>query len=136
MKWSVWNVRGMNKRYKQKEIRLLLQQNKATLAGLIETRVKETNSTAVLKAIAPGWKIIHNYKDAANGRIWLVWDDSWYDIKLLKSTAQMVHCQVSERSKGYQFNITVVYGYNTAEMRRSLWTELKMVAQSVSEPCS
>ena len=63
---------GMNKRYKQKEIRLLLHQNKTSLAGLIETRVKEINSNAILKAITPGWKIIHNYKDAANGRIWLV----------------------------------------------------------------
>ena len=127
-------MRGMNKRYKQKEIRLLLQQNKTSLSGLIEKRVKETNSKATLKAIAPGWKIIHNYKEAANGRIWIVWDDSLYEIKLLKSTTQMVHCQVNERSKGYQFNITVVYGYNTSEMRRSLWTELKMVAYSVSEP--
>ncbi|XP_015068674.1 uncharacterized protein LOC107013227 [Solanum pennellii] len=134
MKWSVWNVRGMNKRYKHKEIRLLLQQNKTSLAGLIETRVKETNSKATLKAIAPGWKIIHNYKESANGRIWIVWDGSWYDIKLIRSSAQMVHCQVNERSKGYQFNLTVVYGYNTLEMRRSLWTELKMVAHSVSEP--
>ena len=127
-------MRGMNKRYKQKEIRLLLHQNKTSLAGLIETRVKEINSNAILKAITPGWKIIHNYKDAANGRIWLVWDDSWYDIKLVKSTAQMVHCQVNERSKGYQFNVTVVYGYNTAEMRRSLWNEMKMLTHSVSEP--
>ena len=41
MKWSVWDVRGMNKRYKQKEIKVLLQKNKVTLAGLIETRVKK-----------------------------------------------------------------------------------------------
>ena len=69
MKWSFWNVRGMNKRYKQKEIKLLLQQNKASLAGLIETRVKEVNIKATFKAIAPGWRIIHNYKEVANGRI-------------------------------------------------------------------
>ena len=69
MKWSFWNVRGMNKRYKQKEIKLLLQQNKASLAGLIETRVKEVNIKATFKAIAPGWRIIHNYKKAANGII-------------------------------------------------------------------
>ena len=83
-------MRGMNKRYKQKEIRLLLQQNKTNLAGLIETRIKETNSKTILKAIAPGWKIIHNYKEAANGRIWILWDESWYDIKLIKSSAQMI----------------------------------------------
>ena len=39
MKWFFWNVRGMNKRYKQKKIKLLLK-NKVNLAGLVETRVK------------------------------------------------------------------------------------------------
>ena len=34
-------MRGLNKRYKQKEIKLFLQLNKVSLAGLIETRVKE-----------------------------------------------------------------------------------------------
>ena len=124
----------MNKRYKQKEIRLLLQQNKTSLAGLIETRVKEANSNTILKAIAPGWKIIHNYKEAVNGRIWVIWDDSWYEVKVIKSTAQMVHCLVNEISKGYQFKVTVVYGYNTSEMRRNLWWELKMLVHSVTDP--
>ena len=127
-------MRGMNKRYKQKEIRLLLQQNKTSLAGLIEKRVKETNSKATLKAIAPGWKIIHNYKEAANGRIWIIWDESWYDIKVIKSSAQMMHCQINERSKGYQFNLTVVYGFNIFEMRKTLWNDSKMLAHNVSDP--
>ena len=115
MKWSFWNVRGMNKRYKQKEIKLFLQQNKVSLAGLIETRVKEGNATTTMNGIAPGWKSLHNYNDAANGRIWIIWDDNWYDVQLINSTAQMIHCQVKERSKGFQFNLSVIYGFNTKE---------------------
>ena len=42
-------MRGMNKRYKQKEIKLFLQNNKVSLAGLIETRVKEVNVKATIK---------------------------------------------------------------------------------------
>ena len=71
-----WNVRGLNKRYKQKEIKLLLQKNKVTLAVLIETRFKEKNMKTILKGIAPGWKMLHNYTDSPNRRIWLVWDDT------------------------------------------------------------
>ena len=58
MKWLFWNVRVMNKRYKQKEIKLLLLQ-KVTMAGLIETRVKEKNMKTVLKGIVPGWKMLN-----------------------------------------------------------------------------
>ena len=64
-----WNVRGMNKRYKQKEIKLLLQKNKVTLARLVESRVKDKNVNSILKGIAPGWQILHNYSDNPNGRI-------------------------------------------------------------------
>ena len=39
MKWLFWNMRGINKRYKQKEIKMLIK-NKVCLAGLVETRVK------------------------------------------------------------------------------------------------
>ncbi|XP_010317681.1 uncharacterized protein [Solanum lycopersicum] len=102
--------------------------------GLIETRVKEVNIKATLKAIAPGWRIIHNYKETANGRIWIIWDESWYDIKLINSSAQMIHSHINERSKGYQFNLTVVYGFNTLEQRKSLWNDLKMLVQNVLDP--
>ena len=119
MKWLFWNMRGMNKRYKQKEIELLLQ-NKVSLAGLVETRVKSNNVRSVLRGIAPGWQALHNYEDSANGRIWVIWDDNWYEVKKITSSSQMLHCQVNERSKGYQIILSVVYGLNTAEQRKSL----------------
>nr|XP_010313012.1 uncharacterized protein LOC104644632 [Solanum lycopersicum] len=107
----------MNKRYKQKELKKFLQNNKVSLAGLIETRVKENNTSATINSIAAGWKCFNNYKDIVN--IWIIWDDSWYDVKLIASSAQMIHCYIQERSKGYQFNLTVVYGFNTIEQRKN-----------------
>ena len=56
----------MNKRYKQKDMKLLLHQNKVNMAGLIETRVKEKNMKTVLKRIVPRWKMINNYNDSPN----------------------------------------------------------------------
>ena len=80
---------------------------------------------SVLKGIAPGWQVLHNYVDSPNGRIWLIWDDNWYEVKKINNSAQMLHCQVDERSKGYQFILTVVYGFNTVEQRKSLWNEME-----------
>ena len=58
-----------------------------SLAGLIETRVKEANANTTINGIAPGWKSLNNYKKAVNGRIWIIWDDSWNDVKLITSSA-------------------------------------------------
>ena len=46
----------------------------------------------------------------------------------------MVHCHITERSKGHQFDLTVVYGFYTIEQRKSLWTDLNLMAQSISQP--
>ena len=131
MKWLFWNVRGMNKRYKQKEIKLLLQ-NKVSLAGLVETRVKSNNVRSVLQGIAPGWKALHNYDDSPKGRIWLIWDDNWYEVKKITNSVQMLHCQVNERSKGYQLSLNVVYGLNTVEQRKSLWKEMETLSKGIT----
>lgn len=72
MKWVMWNVPDINKRYKQKELKKYLHINKIRLAGLVETRVKEHNIKGVVQAIASGWGVLHNYEVATNGRIWLV----------------------------------------------------------------
>nr|XP_010312970.1 uncharacterized protein LOC104644590 [Solanum lycopersicum] len=87
-----------------------------------------------MNGIAPGWKRMHNYNDAANGRIWIIWDDSWYDVQQINRSAQLIHCQVKERSKGFQFNFSVIYGFNTIEQRKSLWTDLNKMAQNVISP--
>nr|XP_025884622.1 uncharacterized protein LOC112940607 [Solanum lycopersicum] len=46
----------------------------------------------------------------------------------------MLHCQVNERSKGYQFILTVVYGLNTVEQRKSLWREMETLAKGITHP--
>ncbi|XP_059310190.1 uncharacterized protein LOC132061374 [Lycium ferocissimum] len=72
-----WNIRGINKRYKQKELKKYLGNKRIRLAGLIETRVKDHNKARVLNNIVPGWKALNNYQQADNGRNLFVWDPSW-----------------------------------------------------------
>ncbi|XP_069143394.1 uncharacterized protein [Solanum lycopersicum] len=43
--------------------------------------------------------------------------------KLDEQTPRNNDEQVNERSKGYQFILTVVYGFNTVEQRKSLWLD-------------
>lgn len=68
MNWLFWSIRGVNKRYKQKEVREYIRSNKIKLVGLVETKVKEGNAQRISKALVPGWSMLANYKDARNGR--------------------------------------------------------------------
>ena len=46
----------------------------------------------------------------------------------------MIHCYIQERSKGFQFHLTVVYGFNTIEQRKSLWSDMIQIGQNVNHP--
>ncbi|XP_060190886.1 uncharacterized protein LOC132620215 [Lycium barbarum] len=134
MTWLFWNVRGINKRYKQKELKQYLLNKRIKLAGIVETRVKEQNMANRLNKIAPRWSSYANYQEAVNGRIWFLWDPNWYEVSLKHKTTQMMHCHVRDRTTDNHFLITVIYGFNTLEQRKSLWEDLKGVNQGINQP--
>ena len=71
----VWNVRGFNDPLKQKGMVARIRSFKFQLVCLLETRVKEYNSQSIIKRYFQGWQWIHNYPDAYNGRIWVLWNE-------------------------------------------------------------
>ncbi|XP_062080861.1 uncharacterized protein LOC133785656 [Humulus lupulus] len=58
------------------------------------------------------------------GRILLIWKASWVKIETIKDQDQFLHCRVRLCSTNQDFCLTVVYGSNQLETRRSLWSEL------------
>ncbi|XP_019227130.1 PREDICTED: uncharacterized protein LOC109208467 [Nicotiana attenuata] len=94
MKWLFWNIRGVNKRYKQKEVREYIRSNKIKLVGLVETNVKEDNARRISKFLVPGWGMLANYNEARNGRIWILWDANLLTVTGLHDDPQMIHCLV------------------------------------------
>ncbi|XP_019244422.1 PREDICTED: uncharacterized protein LOC109224288 [Nicotiana attenuata] len=110
MTWIIWNIKGINKRYKQKELKQYLKENHIKIAGLLETRVKENKAPQNANKIVPGWERISNYRDARNGRIRVVWDAKAYNIQQLASASQFVHCMVTGRLNGIDHILT--WGFN------------------------
>lgn len=51
MRTVIWNVRGCNKLFKQKEVKTFLLKNKVDVCALLETRVKSHNFSKVSKKI-------------------------------------------------------------------------------------
>nr|XP_016462019.1 PREDICTED: uncharacterized protein LOC107785271 [Nicotiana tabacum] len=92
--------------------------------GLLETRVKEPNVKRVIKNILPGWALQCNYQKAVNGGIWLTWDPNVYSVDVEKVEAQIIHCLVKGRLDEFESYLTLVYGFNTVDQRKELWTSL------------
>lgn len=75
MTWLFWNIRGVNKGYKQKELKQYLKENHIKLTAFLETRVKENNAQCIASKVVPKWQIHSNYRDAKKAEY------GWFEIK-------------------------------------------------------
>lgn len=69
MKLITWNVRGLNKGYKQRKIALFIKTNKVSIIALLEHKIKFHHEGQVLKKIAPGWKCLSNSTSSPKEKI-------------------------------------------------------------------
>lgn len=134
MKWLIWNARGINNGTRGKELKNYLRTKNIKLAAIIETGVNENNARGVSHHIAPGWGMLNNYNAAINGRIWVLWDTSYYSVKLIKAEAQVLYCVVTNIRNDQEYAASIVYGYNKVEKGKQLWENLNEIDQITSIP--
>jgi len=64
-----WNVRGLNDPIKHSALRRLIHQERITLLGLVETRVRDKNKDNVSQLLLRNWSFLYNYDFSCRGRI-------------------------------------------------------------------
>ena len=77
-----------------------------------------------------GWKLYHNYSEALNGRIWLLWKDQVQG-DLVAITNQSIKCCIIDNTK--KFYLSAIYGSNDGVSRRDLWNHLQVLNNSLAE---
>lgn len=106
---SSWNIRVLNKPYKQKEHKAFLHKNKVTILGCLETKVKTWNAKRVRRKVENDWEVFANYTQAPNGRIWLMWKTQHVAVKIILAGAQLVHCKVRDKRSEFTYCLIFVY---------------------------
>ncbi|CAK8531687.1 unnamed protein product [Lathyrus sativus] len=122
-----WNVRGLNKKDKIRDISSRLLELNPNIAILLETIVKKDSVAHIRKLLNFKGVFADNYENHGNGRIWLAWKHNCIDIKLVCSTSQLVHCGVYDLVGNFMFWLTVIYAMNTLEQSRLLWKDLARI---------
>lgn len=125
LKLAAWNVRGLNDLVRQVEVRNFVASNKISLMVIIETKVKFSSSSVVMKKIRTDWGWAHNYDRAYNGRLWVCWDRCVLAVQILQVDAQLIHMRVDILCDNISFLYSVVYAYNSAAQRESWWNRLR-----------
>ncbi|XP_019225075.1 PREDICTED: uncharacterized protein LOC109206683 [Nicotiana attenuata] len=129
-----WNVRGMNKTYKQKEVKEFVRINNKTVIALVEHKVKYLKANEIIKKIAPGWEWVSNARTGQKGRIWVMWDPRIYIFDPSEVDEQIIHGQIRVKSKPVNFGFTAIYGLHTIKDRRTMWEKLRQINSNQQGP--
>lgn len=100
-----------------------LKDNHITLAGLVETRIKQYNASAIAPKIVQNWELVHNYDHGVNGRIWVLFNRNVWHMDVVQISSCNFNCA-----------LTVVYGYNSLEMGKDMRQKLRNLAQTINQP--
>ena len=130
MNMIIWNVRGLNHPLKQMEVVGRIRKLKVNFVCLLETRVKQCKLQQILNRHFLGWKLFHNYSEALNGRIWVLWNGGM-QVDLVASTDQSITCKIEVNSKTFFFS--AIYGCNQGIERRRLWDHLAIIHSRLSK---
>lgn len=129
-----WNVRGPNTPTKQKEVKLLCNEEEVSLIGLLETKIKSGRIEKLAENMFVGWQYITNLEYLYNGRIWITWRPDYYQVKPISKNAQQVTCEVMFIPLQISFEISYVYAFNNREERQELWESLLVQSRRCSKP--
>jgi hypothetical protein len=131
-----WNVRGLNKMGKVREISFRLLELNPDIAILLETRVKNNKAESIRKKLKLRGTYVDNYTKHSNGRIWIFWNDNNVNIKMIRCTDQMIHCGVYDAKGDWMFWMTTIYAQNQLEQRKKLWHDIESIHNQQQGPCS
>ena len=87
MSIGVWNVRGLNKAVKQKEVMDVIRDNKLGMCAVVESHVKISNLKNVCSKSFGNWDWVSNNKQCDVGtRIIVGWDPKLFDVMVISQS--------------------------------------------------
>lgn len=129
--FCTYNIRGLNN--KQAFAKDFISHNKISMIALLETRVQQDHAEVISRRIALNFNWVFNYNHHSNGRIWLGWNNSIWKVLVISTSMQQISCSIKKLSTGECFIVSFVYGLNTPQERRLLWSELSSLRNSIGD---
>ncbi|XP_060960756.1 uncharacterized protein LOC133031294 [Cannabis sativa] len=96
--------------------------NKIGVCGLLETKLKDDRIKDMINRKFSNWG--YYTSPTIENRILIMWRKNYARVIVIKEDPQSVYCYVKMSGQSKAMCITFVYGYNTAEERKSLWEDL------------
>ena len=134
MSIGVWNIRGLNKGVKQKEVIDVIKENNLGICAVLETHVKILNLKSVCAKTFGHWDWVSNNSCCEAGtRIIVGWNPRIVDVMVISQSRQVIHCYVRFCESNYSMYLSFIYAASNYLDRRDLWENLKKHKMVVKE---
>lgn len=131
-----WNVRGLNSLAKREAVRILIQEHKATIACLQETKLQSVDQRIASQIL--GARLSNSFcflpADGTRGGIILAVDDNFFSISNHTNGNFSLTTQIAMKAENISWEITVVYGPQEDPQKIAFRSEIEQTAQSISKP--
>ncbi|XP_022030899.1 uncharacterized protein LOC110931834 [Helianthus annuus] len=119
---AAWNIRGLNRPLKQKEVRQVMKDNHLQVFAIMETHVDASNVSSVCKKVCRSWSWATNSGCCQKGtRIMVGWDADVVDVMVLTQSDQVMHTQIIFKMDRKTVFCSFVYADNHYKNRRKPW---------------
>lgn len=125
----VWNARGLCSTERQTELKRICNERCIEILDALETKTKVDQFNDARERMGEGWKIMRNGDSESRDSIWLGWNPDKWNGTILDTHNQYIHARL-HNTGCYVFDLTVVYGENTAVKRRELWNGINSLRQT------
>ncbi|XP_022040603.1 uncharacterized protein LOC110943155 [Helianthus annuus] len=126
-KKKAWNIRGLNRPLKQREVQQVVKDNRLSVCAILESHVEVSKLSKVCNRVFRQWEWTSNGGVCNRGtRIIIGWNNDLVDLMVLAQTDQVVHVKLKSIALDTRVFVSFVYAKNTYQERRELWRDLMM----------
>lgn len=131
MKLLSWNVRGINAPDKWCLIKCQIDDTKADIWLLQETKWSKAETAAKMR-VWKQWNGLFRQLDGASGGLGIIWNPMNVKISLVGEDKYWQHCSVIILGRNENFNLFNVYGLSTTANKQALWALLSSKLNSIT----
>ncbi|GJS64707.1 putative RNA-directed DNA polymerase, partial [Tanacetum coccineum] len=122
-----WNIRGLNRTPKQREVRQVINENNLNVCAILESHVDIGKLEKVCSKVCSKWEWTSNASYCRKGsRIILGWNDDEVDVMVLTRSSQVIHTQIMLKADRKVLFCSFIYASNSYKTCRELWQNLCM----------
>ena len=127
-----WNCRGLRNDPTVLTLKSFLTSSKPNFVFISETKCGLEYSEDKIATL--GYTNSHVVPSVGrSGGLWVLWDDN-FDISVMSSSHNLVHCAVSTRDSTPCWNLFCIYGPPSMALRRRFWRELTSKMDGLTDP--